>query len=266
MVSVVGIFQTMPDAADAVTRLYAIPIPAENINLLSPGPAEQEKAELDKVPLSETEQPGMGAGLGGVVGAAIGLAGGISGGTAVASLLVPGVGPVIAIGLAAAGVLGAAGTVVGAKMGNALESASTYGLPEDELFFYQDALRNGHTVLLTFASNESEAKQVRSVLQDAGAESVDAAREQWWIGLRDSERVHYEQPGEHHEGRESIYRSGFEAALRPGMRGKSYEEAKDTLRRMHPDLCDDALFMHGYRRGQEFEQGSREEGQRRRVA
>lgn len=263
MVSVVGVFGKFFDAAQAAAQLRTIAIADENINLLSPAPAGQEQAELGRVPLSEAEQPGMGAGLGGVVGAAIGLAGGMSGGTAVASLFIPGIGPIIAIGLAAAGILGAGGAVVGSKAGNALETASTHGVPEDEIFFYEDALRCGHTVLIAFAEDERHAEQVRRLLHNAGAESIDAAREQWWIGLRGAEKVHYEEPEEHAEGSESTYRSGFEAALQPGMRGKSYEEAKEILRRAHPDCFDDALFIRGYRRGQEFER-QRPSGEERR--
>lgn len=267
MVSVVGIFPKLSEAAQAAARLRTIPIAEENINLLSPGPAGQEQAELGKVPLSEAEQPGMGAGLGGVVGAAIGVAGGMSAGTAIASLFIPGIGPIIAIGFAAAGILGAGGAVMGSKAGNALETASTHGVPEDEIFFYEDALRGGHTVLIAFADDERHAEQIRGVLHTAGAESIDAAREQWWIGLRDTERVHYEQPEGHPAEAESTYRLGFETALQPGIRGKSYEEVKEILRRAHPDRFDHALFIRGYRRGQEFErQRPSSEGRRRHVA
>lgn len=105
MLSVVGIFRSLQDASQAVARLRAIPVPADNINVLSPGPADQEQRELAQVPLSEAEQPGLGGGLGAVVGGALGLAGGMFAGTAIASLFIPGVGPIVAIGLAAAGIL-----------------------------------------------------------------------------------------------------------------------------------------------------------------
>jgi hypothetical protein len=266
MLSIVGIFPSLSDAGQAIARLRAIEIPDDRINLLSPGPADQEKAELAKVPLSEAEQPGMGGGLGAVVGAAMGLAGGMSGGTAVASLFIPGVGPIVAIGLAAAGILGAGGAVAGARIGNALETESTHGLPEDELFFYEDALRSGHTVLIVFAEDEPQAQQVRTLLRTAGAESLDAAREKWWIGLRDTEKVHYDDPGHHAENREALYRCGFEAALRPGLRGKSYEQAKQGLRSTYPDRCEHTLFIRGYERGQQFEAQRAKDAGRRRVA
>src|SRR5690348_8270015 len=55
MLSVVGIFRSLQDATQAVARLRAIPVPADNINVLSPGPADQEQRELAQVPLSEAE-------------------------------------------------------------------------------------------------------------------------------------------------------------------------------------------------------------------
>ena len=266
MLSVVGIFGSLSDAGQAVSRLRAIPIAEERINILSPGSADQEQKELGKVPLSETEQPGMGRGLGAVVGGALGLAGGMSAGTAVASLFIPGVGPIVAVGLAAAGILGAGGAVAGAKVGNALEAESTHGLPEDELFFYEDALKSGHTVVIAFAADEEQADKVRTAFREAGAESLDAARETWWIGLRDVERVHYEDPAQHFQSREFIYRAGFEAALRPAVRGKSYQEAADLLRRAHPDLYADGLFIRGFERGREFAREQRTKSPERRVA
>jgi len=266
MLSVVGIFWSLPHASQAVARLRAMGIGDNKINLLTPGPAGLEKKELGEVPLSEGEQPGMGNALGAVVGGALGLGGGMSLGAAVASIFVPGIGPVMAIGFAAAGILGAGGAIGGAVLGKALETESTHGLPEDELFFYEDALRSGHTVLIAFAEDEREATQVRDALREAGAETLDAAREKWWIGLRDTEKVHYEEPGQHLQTRESLYRSGFEAALRPHTRGKSYSDAKDELRNTYPDRYDNALFIRGYERGREFERQPTSNVGRRRVA
>jgi hypothetical protein len=134
------------------------------------------------------------------------------------------------------------------------------------LFFYEDALKSGHTVVIVFAQDEQQAEQVRSAFRHAGAESLDAAREKWWIGLRDTEKVHYEDPAQHFHDRESIYRAGFEAALQPNFRGKSYQEARELLRRTYPDRCDDGLFIRGYERGREFEAQRRKGADQRRVA
>jgi hypothetical protein len=126
-------------------------------------------------------------------------------------------------------------------------------LPEDELYFYEDALRSGHTVVIAFYTDARQAEQIRDVMREAGAESLDAAREKWWIGLRDAEKVHYEEPGENAHNHESYFRSGFEAALRPGLRAKSYQEALPALRTTDPDRCADPLFIRGFERGQQFD-------------
>src|SRR5437867_13198078 len=69
------------------------------------------------------------------------------------------------------------------------------GLPKDELFVYEDALRQRRTVLIALAHNERQAAEARTVLAESGAESVDAAREKWWLGLRDAEAEIYAVQG-----------------------------------------------------------------------
>ena len=58
------------------------------------------------------------------------------------------------------------------------------------------------------------------------AESLDDAREQWWVGLRDAEKEHYSQQGQDFARDEKEYRLGFEAALHLPTRGSAYEQAK----------------------------------------
>src|SRR5262249_30142628 len=94
-----------------------------------------------------------------------------------------------------AAILGLAGAVAGAAAGSALDNALTEGLPEDELFVYQDAVGKDHSVVLTFPHDELTAKSVRHVLTAEGAESIDEARKEWWIGLRSAEQEHYSKRG-----------------------------------------------------------------------
>lgn len=51
-----------------------------------------------------------------------------------ATALIPGVGPVLAAGIAGAAILGTGGLIVGAEWGGAAEEKSTAGLPSDEIF------------------------------------------------------------------------------------------------------------------------------------
>ena len=245
MESIVGVFESLATARRAADALVAAGVQPKYITVLAPGsPAEV----WDRVPQSGTEQPGMGEAVGGMLGGAVGVAAGAPLGAALASLLLPGVGPVVAIGIAAAAILGAGGVAAGAAAGKRLEDHLFTGLPEDEVFFYEDALRRGRAVLIAFTEDEKHQARVHYLLQESGAESLDAAREGWWLGLRNAEQQHCQGDGADFEGDEHSYRDGFEAALRPSMRGKTYEEALELLRQHYPDASD-TLFRRGYERG-----------------
>src|SRR5947209_4294892 len=112
MTTVAGVFRSQEPAGRAVASLRQAGL--RNISLFVPGAADMQ---VDAAPTSDTEQPGMGKAIGGVLGGALGLAGGLGLGTAAATILFPGVGPVVAIGLAAAAALGAGGAVGGAAAG-----------------------------------------------------------------------------------------------------------------------------------------------------
>src|ERR1051325_1374499 len=113
MRAVAGVFQTREDAQRGYTELRRAGYSPDDINLLSPGAPEEQ---VHSVPVSETEQPGVGKAIGGVVGAALGMAGGFELGIGVTALL-PGVGPVLAVGLAGMALLGAGGAITGAAVG-----------------------------------------------------------------------------------------------------------------------------------------------------
>src|SRR5215472_455644 len=184
MITVSGVFRAKEAAERAVQDLRQSGV--RGINLIAPG----ADSETDAVPTSETEQPGMGRTVGSVVGAALGIAGGFEIGTAAAGLVLPGVGPVVAVGLAAATLLGAGGAIGGAAAGAALEEGTTVGLPEDELYVYKDALRQGRTVLFVQARDPDEAARVRQILDNGGAETIDAARDAWWIARPPPKKKH----------------------------------------------------------------------------
>jgi hypothetical protein len=255
METVVGIFTARSAAENAAERLRALGITNDQINLLTPG---LPKAQLDNVPTTDAEQPGMGPVVGGVVGGVTGASGGLMG-AAIASALVPGVGPVMAIGLAAAAILGVGGAVAGAAAGSALENTLSEGLPKDELFIYEDALRQGRTVLIVLLDQEGQGDIVRDVLAQAGAESLDAAREHWWLGMRDAEAESYSAQGGDFSRDEVLYRRGFEAALHVETAGKSYGEALEYLQIRHQDTYREEAFRLGYARGQAYQESLRKQ-------
>ena len=240
-----GIFYSRSAAEKAMRELLRLGLTEEQLSLLVPG---KQNGEQDTVPTEDGEQPGMGKIIGGVVGGALGLSGGMPLGMVVSSLLFPGVGPVLAIGFITAAIAGSIGAAGGAAAGGALEYSLTEGLPRDELYFYEDALRQGRTILILRTENDQQLEAGRKILTDAGAESIDAAREKWWIGLRDAEAESYDS-SENFLKVESTYRKGFEAALDPSNRSRSYAEARNDLKTHFPNLWEAGEFRAGYERG-----------------
>ena len=252
MQSVVGIFTSRVAAEQATEQLCRLGIARDQIHFLVPGASFEQP---EQVPTSDTEQPGMGSALGGVVGGAIGASGGMMTAT-VLSALVPGIGTVTAIGLAALSLLGlVGGAVAGAAAGGALEETLANGLPKDEIYVYKDALRRGRTVLIAFAEDTEQATTARTALEQAGAESLDAARAQWWVGTRDAEAEAYQATGGDFSRDEDMYRRGFEAALRTEVAGKPYTEAVEYVRVHDADVYDTAAYRCGYERGRAYLQG-----------
>jgi hypothetical protein len=254
MIAVVGIFTSREGVERAIERLRALGIAEEHINCLFPGAS---LSELDTVPTTDAEPPGIAKVVGGVVGGATGAFGGLMG-AAVASAVVPGIGPVMAVGLAAAALLGLGGVVAGAAAGDALEKTLEVGLPKDELFIYEDALRQGRIVLIVLVEDEDQTDKVKEILASAGAESLDAAHEHWWLGLRDAEAETYTADGLDFTTVEALYRKGFEAALQAATAGKSYAEALDFLQTHYPEEYREEPFRRGYARGRSYHEGLRE--------
>lgn len=237
MKTAVGIFSSREDARRALEGLLKAGFSGDRVTLLAPGAPEER---IHSVPTSETEQPGMGRAMGGVVGGVAGAATGMGLGAAVASLLVPGVGPVAAVGLLGAALLGAGGAVGGAAAGGALEDSLSKGLPKDEIYLYEDALRKGRSVVVALAEDEERAEAAREILAGGGAETLDAARDAWWTGLRAAEEEEYEGPD--FAGEETSYRRGFEAAA-----------GGDT----RPEGETSAAFRRGFERGKVYREGFR---------
>ncbi|HZT61244.1 MAG TPA: hypothetical protein VFA21_21740 [Pyrinomonadaceae bacterium] len=255
MNTVAGIFKSRTDAERAVNDLRAAGVGEDRINLLAPGTSREQ---LDEVPTTETEQEGMGKALGATVGGALGVAGGLELGAVAASLLVPGVGPVFAAGVVAAALLGAGGAATGAAVGGALEDSMARGLPHDELFVYEDALRRGRSVVIVVAEDDYKAGVARNLLDENGAESVDAARENWWVGLRDAEEAEYTVDGGDFGTDERVYRRGFEAALDSRARGRTYDADASRLRECFGADCEEGAFRRGYQRGRRYDEDLRE--------
>ena len=251
-----GVFQNKSEAEHALQEARAAGVPADKVTLLTPGTSDQINKEVQSIPVDTAEQPGIGKAVGGVLGAAAGLSG-----SSLLIAFIPGVGPITAAGMLGMAIVTAAGATIGATAGAKLEDASTEGLPQDEIFVYEDALRKGRSVVIADADSTASASLLRDLLYAEGAESIDAAREQWWIGLRSSEDEHYSKSGRNFREDEKFYRLGFEAALHARNRCREFDQVSaemdaslEDIQQQYPNNEVEEPFTRGYQRGREYYQ------------
>jgi hypothetical protein len=264
MKAISGVFISRSGAENAVKEIRKAGVPGDRVTLLIPGTVDQVEHEVESVPVDDAEQAGIGKAIGALMGGGVGATGG-----ALLVALVPGVGPISALGLLGAAILGAAGATAGAAVGGRVEASSSEGLPHDEIYVYEDALRKGRSVVIALAESEESASALRDLLRANGAETIDAARQQWWVGLRDVEESHYSRSGRNFANDEKFYRMGFEAALHAKTRCLEFDQvsgemnaALEDLQRKYPGVDLEEAFTTGYQRGREYYQRVCNEGQK----
>ena len=246
MEAVTGVFRSRDDAERAVNQLRSLGITDNRIGIVSPGTAPEGQTS---VPVTDTEEPGMGKAMGAAVGGAMGAAGGATLGLAVASLAIPGIGPLIAFGMVGAGLLGLVGAAAGSAVGDTVEEGLGEGIPHEDIYVYEDALRHGKTIVIAYSDDDDQADRIREVLNQAGAQDIDTLREHWWSEVRDEERANYTGDW---DADEPSYRRGYQAALHPRRRGKAYSEIEEDLATAYAGTALDRPFQAGYERGQSY--------------
>jgi uncharacterized protein (TIGR02271 family) len=123
-----------------------------------------------------------GAGTGAAVGGILGLVAGV------ASLAIPGFGPIIAAGPIASALAGAG---IGAAAGGVIGALTHLGVPEDEAHYYAEGVRRGGTLITVRADSEESATCAAQVMRKHGAADIDERATQWksegWGGRIGSE-------------------------------------------------------------------------------
>jgi hypothetical protein len=152
-----------------------------------------------------------------------------------------------------AALLGIVGAAAGAAVGDTVEEELGEGIPHEDVYLYEDALRHGHSVLIAYAEEGEEADQAVEAFRNAGSMDLGTLRENWWRELRDHERSHYRG---NFDQDEQSYRRGYAAALHPQRRGKAYSDVEDDLRTAYVGTVLDIPFREGYERGQIRSRGS----------
>lgn len=175
MKTVTAIFESALKADRARFQLRVLGLKRKQITLLTPA---SSPAEVHATPTADGEQPGMGKAIGALVGAAAGLW--ISALLAVLQLSFYGGWRYLVVCCAGALI----GSAMGGLAGAALENLLTKGLPRDELYFYQNELKYGRSVIVVRVDRKCDLGASRRLLEDSGAQTLNAARKARWIGLR----------------------------------------------------------------------------------
>jgi hypothetical protein len=104
---------------------------------------------------------GEGAAVGGITGLLIGAA----------AMLIPGIGPIVAVGPLAAGLAGAVtGGVTGAVVGGVVGALEDAGLPREEAQYYDERFRSGGILMTVRADSDAEYRDARMTMERHGAD------------------------------------------------------------------------------------------------
>jgi hypothetical protein len=159
---VTGLFKTRVAAEAAVDALIKRGYTRDDISVLMSDATKNKEFAVET-----RTHAADGAGIGGAVGGAVGavLAAIVAVGT---SIVLPGVGLVVAgpivAALAGAGAGGATGGIIGALIGA--------GIPEHRAKVYDAGLRGGGILLGVEAKDDDDADKLERLLEDIGAEHV----------------------------------------------------------------------------------------------
>lgn len=159
METVIGVFSSRERAEDAVGELLKARVPEQAIVFLT---------------RSESEAKTVAKELGATLGGFMGIATGASAGVAAASLLLPGIGTVFAIGFGAAALLGLAGAGTGAGVGKILAATAERTKPSadenapEDVTFFRDVLKEGRSLIVVRTESGEIATVACAILDRLG--------------------------------------------------------------------------------------------------
>ncbi|HZK23764.1 MAG TPA: DUF1269 domain-containing protein [Oscillospiraceae bacterium] len=157
MSTVVGLFRSEDQAEEAIRELRAREFDDLDVSLVARG--EGDDREADNASLNfDRQNLTDGTATGGAIG---GLAGLLAGAGA---LLIPGLGPIIAVGPLA-------GALTGAVTGGIAGGLIDYGIPETEGERYEQEIQKGSVMVAVEADEDLEA-EVAAVFRENGAFDV----------------------------------------------------------------------------------------------
>jgi len=166
--SVVGVYESMTQAAEAVHTLDRAAFPVTQLSIVTQNLASDQTTHAYMTSGNDFSPHGgvMGAWLGGLVRLLVGAA----------FLWVPGFGPLLVVGRFADLLLvGVEGALAGAATGRVLGALTRWGIAEAHMLDYEHQVRTGKHLVIASGTTE-EVEQAHAILQgtDAGALHVHA--------------------------------------------------------------------------------------------
>ncbi|MFZ3212814.1 MAG: STAS domain-containing protein [Terriglobales bacterium] len=159
METAIGVFASRDRAEEAVKDLLRQNVPEQSIVFLTR--AESEAKTVGKE---------VGAYTGGFMGGAVGM----SAGVAAATLLVPGIGAVFALGFGAAALLGLVGAGAGAAVGKSVSQDSSAPQPtpdeksSEDVAFFREVLKEGRSLIVVRTDSHEVATAACAILDRLG--------------------------------------------------------------------------------------------------
>lgn len=159
METAIGVFSSRDRAEQAVNQLRQSGVPEQALVFLS---------------RSENEANTIAKQFGATVGGFVGGAAGMSAGVVAATLLLPGVGTVFALGFGAAALLGLAGAGAGSAVGSAAsrDAAAPVVTPEEkcseDAAFFREVLKEGRSLVVVRTESAEIAASACAILDRSG--------------------------------------------------------------------------------------------------
>ncbi|MGO9403165.1 MAG: STAS domain-containing protein [Terriglobales bacterium] len=159
METAIGVFTSRDHAEEAVRELRERGVPQDSIVFLT-------RSESDAKNLAKE----FGAYVGGFAGGAAGMTAGV----VAATLLLPGIGTVFALGFGAAALLGVAGAGAGATVGSAATHDADAPQPatgeksSEDIAFFREVLKEGRSLIVVRTDSKALASSACAVLDRRG--------------------------------------------------------------------------------------------------
>lgn len=214
--TIVGVFNSVPDAHSAVRELEAQGISRDEISVVANKNATGFETMDNRDKASDVvADAGIGAAIGGVGGLLLSAAG---------ALTIPVIGPILAAGPIAAALTGAG---IGAAAGGLIGALTESGIPEEEAKYYAEGVRRGD-VLVTVKTDEVMSERVCDILDRHDAIDVEDRVQNWksrgWSGWNENAKPYTAEDLRNERG---YYRPGKDPAV-SGQVGGVGKEALPT--------------------------------------